>query len=182
MSSLNETASLNILSYLNEGRLVQRSWSREQDGKHLGCLLHAAGGYNDVSECPAQLMPRWVAECTITMFDKLQAGDVPAIARRYASAIGKWDTVTPEAWDNILRRWLVRLIDQAVDAVPTSAKSENYWPAIDQACTDVKGALTSGDKDAARAAAVAAYAATDAAANNSLFNALLDEIEKEIAA
>ena len=199
--SLHEQASRNILSYIGEGRLIRGAWSKEREGKHLGCLLHAAGGYSSVEACPAELMPRWMAETTIKLFDGLPDDAVPDISKRYADLIGRWNRFTPTNWDHVLRRWLARLIDQAVDAVPASAKSENYWPAISAACTDVKAALKSGDKEAmktARAAAdaarAAAYAVADAAraaadavayaaraaANKSLFNSLLDEIEAEI--
>jgi hypothetical protein len=161
--SIHEQASLNILSYIDEGRLIRGAWSKEREGKHLGCLLHATGGYEKVAACPAELMPRWMAETTIKLFDGLPDDAVVDISKRYADLIGRWNRFTPSNWDHVLRRWLARVIDQAVDAVPASAQSENYWPAIEKACVEVKAALKSGDKAAAGRAALAARAAADAA-------------------
>jgi hypothetical protein len=156
-------ASQNILTYINEGRLVQRVWSKEEKGREIGCLLHAIGGYNSTKECPASLMPAWMAECTVTLFDGLADGDFIPISRRYSDLIGNWGVITKDGWNNVLARWLVRLIDQAVDAVPAAAKTESYWPDIEKACALSKEAIVSKDKDKARAAARAARAAAEAA-------------------
>ena len=208
--TLHETASRNILTFLSEGRLVQRAWHASRDGKEMACLLGAAAGISAAVDCPAELMPRWMAECTVTLFDGVSSEDMPEIARRYGNLVGRWSLLTADAWDNVLSRWLVRVIDQAIDAIPTIAKEQAYWPAIEKAAADCRRAVETQDKDAAYAAsraayaaayaadaaAYAAYTAADAAADaasrtayaaaraayKSLFNALLDEIEREIAA
>ena len=155
-SSLHKQASLNILAYHKEGRLIPGKWSKEESGRHLGCLLHAAAGVKSVETCPADLMPRWMAEVTIRLYDRVATADRPGIELRYADLIGRWESFTPSNWDHVLRRWLVRVIDQSVDAVPASAKSENYWPAIAKACADVQAALKSGDEEALKKAGKAA--------------------------
>jgi hypothetical protein len=164
MSLKNTEASRNILSYIEDGRLIQKSWYTERDGRVLGCLLHAAGDFRSTADCPAELMPSWVAECTVTMFDGLSKEDVVPVSRRYANLIGRWHVLTPDGWNNVLARWLVRLIDQAVDAVPAAAKTESYWPDIEKACALSKEAIVSKDKDKAAWAARAARAAAEAAA------------------
>jgi hypothetical protein len=163
----NAEASQNILTYIDEGRLVRKVWSKEQEGRKLGCLLHAIGGYNSTKECPASLMPAWMAECTVTLFDGLADDDFIQVSRRYSDLIKQWGAITKDGWNNVLARWLVRLIDQAVDAVPEAAKTESYWPDIEKACALSKEAIVSKDMDkaeAARAAAEAAWAAARAAA------------------
>src|SRR5271155_813620 len=100
-------ASKNILSYIDEGRLVQKTWSSEDEGRHIGCLLHAAAGITDTSSCPAHLMPAWMAHCTVTLFDGLAIEDVKDVSTRYASLIGRWAKLAKEDWDNVLARWLV---------------------------------------------------------------------------
>ncbi len=168
MTSLNEIASANILTFLDEGRLIQRSWHAERKGKEMACLLGAAGGYKSIEDCPAELMPRWLAECTVALFDGLSQQMVAPITRRYGKLVARWSVLTPDAWNAVLTRWLVRLIDQAVEAVPAFPKTQPYWAAVESACAQSTAALLSGDKAAADAAAdaarAAAYAATNAAA------------------
>ena len=190
MTSLNETASAGILTYLAEGRLIQKGWHTEREGKHMACLLGAAG-FSSIRECPAELMPQWLAACTVTLFDGLAQTDCPQIARRYGEMVKRWSVLTPDAWNAVLSRWLIRLIDQAVEAVPAYAKKQPYWAAVESACAQSTAAISSGDKAAAYAATDAAYAAAyaaadaaaqaaDAAADAALFKSLLDEIENEI--
>jgi hypothetical protein len=159
-----DIASRNILTFLEEGRLVQKTWDDEREGRHVACLLGAAGGFKSTSECPASIMPRWLAECTVTLFDGLAPADVAPVAKHYGALIGKWSVISPAGWDDVLGRWLVRLIDQAIDVVPASAKMQSYWPAIAEASEQCKTAIAAKDKAAADAAARAAYAAAYAAA------------------
>ncbi len=159
----NTEAAANLLTYINEDRLVKGSWVREQDGRHLGCLLHAAAGVTSVSECPASLMPRWMAKCTVTLFDALPDDAVKPIAVRYQNLIGRWSVLNTAQWDDVLARWLVRLVDQAVDAVPAFSKTQDYWPAIQAACEQCKSAVSAKDKDAAAYAARTARTAARAA-------------------
>ncbi len=164
MTTIHETASRNIFAFLEEGRLIQKSWHTKRDGKEMACLLGAAGGYSATKECPAELMPAWLAECTVTLFDGLGGADFIPVSRRYADLIGRWSVLSPDAWNAVLSRWLVRVIDQAIDAVPVSAKTQDCWPAIEKSAADCRNAIESGNKDAARAAARAARAAAYAGA------------------
>jgi len=186
-----DIASRNILTFLEEGRLVQKTWDDDREGRHVACLLGASGGFKSTDECPASLMPRWLADCTVTLFDGLAPADVGPVAKRYGVLVGKWSVISPAGWDDTLGRGMVRLIDQAIDAVPASAKTQSYWPAIAEASEQCKAAIISKDKSAGAgagadyaaraidyAARAIAYAAD--AAYKSLFTALLDEIEREI--
>src|ERR1700690_1644789 len=128
--SIHKQASENILSFLSDGRLIQQTWSSEREGRHVACLLGAAGGYSSTKECPAELMPGWLAECTVTLFDGLAPEDVAPISKRYGDLIGRWGAIADVGWDDILTRFLMRTIDQAIESVPTYAKKKEYWPAI----------------------------------------------------
>ena len=51
------------------GALVQGSW-HERNGKDLACALGVIGDeVNGVSDCPAEVMPRWLAQQTVWFFD-----------------------------------------------------------------------------------------------------------------
>ncbi|MFB2351148.1 hypothetical protein, partial [Priestia megaterium] len=44
------------------GLLIQNSWHQEQDGRQLACALGVLGGdIRGPADCPAQIMPRWLA-------------------------------------------------------------------------------------------------------------------------
>jgi protein gp37 len=59
--------------------LIQQGWHQEQDGRHLACALgvlgRAVGGADD---CPAQVMPRWLARAVPRIFDVLEFDDAKA--------------------------------------------------------------------------------------------------------
>jgi hypothetical protein len=152
-------ASKNILSFLDEDRLVQKTWGTEREGRHFACLLGAAGGFKSASECPSALMPGWLAHCTVALFDGLAKNDIVPISKRYGELIGKWSVIPAAGWDDILARWLVRLIDQAVDAVPAYVKTQSYWTAIAESTEQCKTAIAAKDKSAAGGASYAARAA-----------------------
>jgi hypothetical protein len=161
---LNATAADNIISYLRDGRLVQNTWTREDQGPHVACLLGAAGNYQSTQDCPATLMPRWLAECTVTLYDGLPQEDANGdLVRRYADMMRRWHVLTPDRWDNVHRAFLVRCIDQAVESVPAFAKTQSYWPAVSAACEQSKTAITSKREGAAKSAESAARSAESAA-------------------
>jgi hypothetical protein len=65
--------------YFNEDRLVQAAWHKEQDGRKLACGLGVLG--DDVSsprDCPAQIMPRWLAQMVPWFFDSQDADQAKA--------------------------------------------------------------------------------------------------------
>jgi hypothetical protein len=161
---LNATAADNIISYLRDGRLVQNAWTREDQGHHVACLLGAAGNYQSTQDCPATLMPRWLAECTVTLYDGLPQEDANGdLVRRYADMMRRWHVLTPDRWDNVHRAFLVRCIDQAVESVPAFAKTQSYWPAVSAACEQSKTAITSKREGAAKSAALSAASAAESA-------------------
>lgn len=127
--SVYEIASRNVLAYLE------------------------AAGINDVQKYPAQLMPVWLAEKTPVLSDKLGSNGVKKISRRHGRIIGKWGLIPIDGWNRVLSRYLVRLIDRALDEVSEIAKTQEYWPAIEKAAADCKRAIVTRDKEAAESSA-----------------------------
>jgi hypothetical protein len=64
---------------LNEGRIIQGDWRRKNGGgRELVCALAAFGpDINSASDCPAELMPQWLAELVPVLDDGIAAADVP---------------------------------------------------------------------------------------------------------
>lgn len=110
-----------------------------------------------MDKMPVYLKPQWLAETTKELFDKLDQNGVLDISQRYNQLIGKCDVITVESWLNVLARYLVKLIDQALAAVPETAKSQEYWPAIEKSTFDCKRLILTYNRDATDKAACEAF-------------------------
>ena len=167
-SFTNEYASKNILAAVSEGRLIQHSWHRGgdgDDGKELACLLGSIDPkVNKPSDCNAKLMPMWLAELTPTLFDGISQDQIYPIASRYGELVGRWHVISSDRWDAILTTFLIKTIDDAVDAARPSSVGQPYWPAVEKSCQQCNDALQTGNDKEALAAAWAARAAAGAAA------------------
>lgn len=63
-------------AFQQDGRLVQGSWHQERDGRQLACGLGVLG--DDVTsarDCPAAVMPRWLARMVPWFFDRQNYDD-----------------------------------------------------------------------------------------------------------
>ena len=166
-------ASTAILAAVATGTLVQGKWHDPgADGRHLACLLGSIHSeMKEAADCPADLMPLWMAELTVTLFDRVPAAEIYRIARRYGGLVARWHALDAAGWDAVLRRFLVRAIDDAVRYARPVAIGQSYWPAVDAACALCRVAIENGDRDAA---------AARAAASLDLFDYLLDQIDAQI--
>jgi hypothetical protein len=53
------------------GTLTQGAFHTEHDGRQLACALGVIGpDINDAKDCPAQIMPRWLAQLVPAFFDR----------------------------------------------------------------------------------------------------------------
>ncbi len=53
------------------GTLTQGAFHTERDGRQLACALGVIGpDINDAKDCPAQIMPRWLAQMVPKFFDR----------------------------------------------------------------------------------------------------------------
>ena len=115
-------ASANILAFANEGRLIQGDWHKRSAGRELACLLGSIDPkVRTAADCNADLMPLWMAEVTIKLFDRLPSADVVPTALRYGALIARWHTLDATAWDGVMRAFLVRCIDDALSAARPAA-------------------------------------------------------------
>jgi len=153
-----------IETFASEGRLIQSKWhSVEENGRQLACLLGAIDdGIKDTIDCPASVMPPWLANLLPTIFDGVTEARASEYGIRFAKAlrIGSAD-------DHVMRKFLIVCVENAVDyAKPKTAEVPPYWPAIASACSNVVTLLSSGGKGPAwaQAHATATEAEAEAAA------------------
>ena len=188
MQITHASASAAILRAADENRLVQGQWhTTGERGRHMACLLGSiAPSVNSAADCNGDLMPLWMAELTVTLFDGMPTDQIVPIAYRYGGLVARWHTLTEAQWHGVLMRFLIRCIDDAVEAARPLNVGKPYWPAVEAACKQSKSAVLSGDDARAGAAARAAWAAAEAAEAaaraaqyHSLFAFLLAQIESE---
>jgi hypothetical protein len=149
-----------------EGRIIQGKWSRKDvQGRHLVCALAAFGDgdINNTGDCPADLMPRWLAEIVPTIDDGLALDRIHWFTGELVSRARKWHILDDTAWDRIRTGFMVACIRQALDsAAPVQPDPKPaYWEKVVNACNGVIAALESGEglQEAAAAAAEARWAA-----------------------
>lgn len=104
-----------LLTYAREGRLAQRTWHDEKDGREVACLLGAAAGISDEDECPASLMPAWLAHALPSLFDGQSMAHAMTFARRWGEAmiLPEWVRID---WDAVRGEWMAFVVKQAQDA------------------------------------------------------------------
>ena len=60
----------------DNGLLTQGAFHTERDGRQLACALGVIGdGVNGAGQCPAQIMPRWLAQMVPGFFDRQKEAD-----------------------------------------------------------------------------------------------------------
>jgi hypothetical protein len=174
----NVQASQRILAHLHEGRLVQGTWHREQDGRDLACILGAISPHiNDTSKCPASVMPKWLAVLTAPMFDG-QATDVAlAWAGRFGAQMAQWDRLGSAAWDRVRAAFCAACVADARQSADTADASDYAADAYVYAANAADYAAS-----AASAARATDYAASAASCWTRLATALCDLIDAALAA
>ncbi len=151
-----------------EGRIIQNKWRKPSGdtGRELVCALAAFGpDINSSEDCPADLMPDWLAHLVPTLDDGLAAADVPWFMGELVSHAKRWSVLDTAAWARIKTGFLIGTVQQAF-ASAASVHTEpypSYFIQVRDAVDGVIAVLKSGDSDAA--AASAASAAADAAAS-----------------
>lgn len=150
-----------------EGRIIQGSWRKNVGGRELVCALAAFGpDINSASNCPADLMPRWLAELVPTLDDGIAKNDVPWFSGELIARARRWHVLDAGAWDRIRTGFMIAGIKQALaSAEPVQPDPKPaYWQKVVDACNGVITALETGHGLSAAAAAEAeAEAAAEAA-------------------
>jgi hypothetical protein len=147
--------------FLAEGRLVQRAWQKEAEGRHLACLLGALGlDINSSADCPADLMPAWAAELLPTVFDALPEDQVAPFAARFYPALEGMHGKDDATW----RRVQVDVLIASLEIALPHDKASVVQPVLDLLHREKSGGPVTPKEwawaaRAARAAAAAAWAA-----------------------
>ena len=179
----------NLNRHIEGGTLVRNSWG---DGRDRACLLAAMSPECAESEsamdCPASVMPKWLAELTPWMDDDGSEEAWPHMVRRYAALAARWHVLSDGQWSRLefvakkiavesCREHnegacapVIALLDRAIAGdIPRdeewSAARSAAWSAADPAA---RSAAWSAVSDAA---ADAASAAADAAASDAAWAA-----------
>jgi hypothetical protein len=170
----NITASQRILAHLHEGRLVQGTWHQKQDGLELACLIGAISPeISSDTQCPASVMPSWLAVLTVPVFDG-QAKDVAlAWAGRFGAQMAQWHRLDDASWFRVWESFCSACVADgrrsAASAASAAASASAYAAAAAAssayaAAAAAAAASAYASAYAAVAVAVAAAAAADAAA------------------
>jgi hypothetical protein len=88
-----------------EGRLIRKEWTRDEDGRHLACLLSAlspeASNAKTAAACPAWLLPSWFARLVPWMDDAGSEEAWPGMVRRFALLVRRSAALTAEDWQRL---------------------------------------------------------------------------------
>ena len=146
-----------LLTYAREGRLVQGTWPAQRNGREIACLLGAAAGIDRADQCPASLMPAWVAYALPGLFDGQSKAHAQTFAIRWGEAMirPEWQRID---WNAVRGEWLAFIVKQAKDAAAGSAAADYAARADDYAAVDAAGYAAGYAADAAGIAARAAQA------------------------
>lgn len=103
MKISHKQASARIQKMLANGRLIPNAFqSKDERGRRLACLIGSISPkITKMSDCPANLMPQWMLEATIMLFDRMPGR--LQWAARYAHSMAEWGIFKPEDWE-IIRR------------------------------------------------------------------------------
>mgnify|MGYP000922471772 CR=1 FL=1 len=94
-------------SYVADGRLMQRGWHRNDDGRELACMLGSFGqDINSPGACPADLMPPWMAHLIPRLFDGLSPTETLPFARRFGPALRGMVGATDAQWRRVMLKFL----------------------------------------------------------------------------
>ena len=126
-----------------EGRVIQGAWRRNGGGKGKGpgrelvCALAAFGpDINSAGDCPADLMPQWLAYLIPTLDDGIAAKDVPWFMGELVARAKRWHSLDAAAWDRIRTAYLIMVIRNALaSAEPVQPDPKPaYWQKVVDAC------------------------------------------------
>ena len=162
--------------YHAAGAIIQGAWQRENNGRDLVCALAAfgePGEINGTSDCPADLMPQWLAELVPAIDDGITEDQVPWFSGALIDRAERWHILNDAAWKRIHTGILIASVRRAIQAASTvhQANPPEYWPKVAAACEQVCTALQTGEGLAAAYAAAYAAAADAAAADAAAYAA-----------
>ncbi|MES1985507.1 MAG: hypothetical protein V4461_11190 [Pseudomonadota bacterium] len=80
----------------NQDLLIQGSWHLDQDGRQLACALGVLDeNVNGPADCPASVMPRWLARMVPWFFDRMEFGDARQWGREFYAELKRLNGDVP---------------------------------------------------------------------------------------
>ncbi|MFC5372958.1 hypothetical protein ACFPIF_10360 [Brevundimonas faecalis] len=157
-------------AFLAEDALIQGGWHQEQDGRHLACALGVlGGGVSSSQDCPAQVMPRWLAQMVPWMFDGMEPDEAKAWGSAFYAELARIDGKVPFS---VIHDWHATVVGPLAIEV---AEKRGRKPEVHKALAEMQFAALTGKKFSAdewrpvlkaafydAAAIAAAYADADA--------------------
>jgi hypothetical protein len=185
----NITASQRILAHLHEGRLEQGKWHRERDGREFACMLGAISPTISAAiDCPASVMPAWLARLVVPLFDHQTEADALAWAGRFGAQMGRWHVLDEAAWFRVWESFCAACVADArrsaADADYAAAAAALWAARAAAAAARAAAAVVALDADAypATAAAVVAAVVDRQTCWTRMATALCDLIDAELEA
>ena len=107
--------------FLARDALVQSSWHIEKDGRQLACALGVLGDeITGVAKCPAQVMPRWLAQHVIWFFDGQNFDDAKDWGARFYAELARVNGNVPFS---VVHDWQADFVCPWRSRLPRSASA-----------------------------------------------------------
>jgi len=134
--------------YHAAGTITQNTWrTQDEQGRELVCALAAFGpDINGSGDCPADLMPPWMASLVPAIDDGIAKDQVLWFSGELIDRAARWHALDDAAWDRIQTGLLIAGVRQAISAA-SAVHQDNppeYWPGVVAACDQVCTALQTG--------------------------------------
>jgi hypothetical protein len=159
----NITASQRILAHLHEGRLVQGTWHDEKDGREFACLLGAISPHiESLRHCPASVMPHWLSQLTVSLFDGQDMAAAMTWAGRFAEQMQRWHVLGDSSWSRVWESFCLECVADArrsARAAAAAADAARAAAAESAARAAAKAYATAAGYATAAVYATAVYAA-----------------------
>ena len=166
-----------LLALMAENRIIRKAWrGKTPNGRETACLYAAlVPGARSTNDCPANLLPQWLADMVPGIDDSGSDSAWPGMVRRFAAVL-PW-RLDATADRRVLAATMIAALDIAAphDSAGVVAPIRDLWARVlagDEPAQDEWGA--------AEAAVWAADAAVWAAALDKITDALLSAIEREL--
>ncbi|MNU45831.1 hypothetical protein D3C71_346810 [compost metagenome] len=128
-------------AFLDDDRLIQNGWHQEQDGRQLACALGVLGqGVSSSKDCPAQVMPRWLAQMVPWMFDGQTTDDAKNWGLAFYAELARIDGKVPFS---VIHDWHATVVGPL--AIETAEK-RGRKPEVHKALAEMQFAALTGKK------------------------------------
>lgn len=106
----------NLIQYLAEGRVIRGQWrGKDEQGRDTACLLASIGpNINRPKDCPAEIMPVWLAYLSVPLNDRGSIEAWPAMIQRYGTAARRWHVLDIAAWRRCRAKTMISMLEIAL--------------------------------------------------------------------